>query len=58
MKLSIILLSALAAITIADPVAVPQKEPADPCDKCDKKFLACRDVSSISNVTYYLISVY
>ena len=58
MKLSIIILSAIAAIAIANPVAEPQKEPADPCDKCDKKFLACKNVSSISSMTYHLVLIY
>jgi hypothetical protein len=47
MKLSLVLISAIAVVAFANPVA--QKDPpdrADPCDKCDKKFLACKKVST------------
>jgi hypothetical protein len=55
MKLSFVLIPAIAAVAFANPVA--QKEPADPCDKCDKKFLACKNVSIIFILSYIKLSV-
>jgi hypothetical protein len=48
MKLSMIILALTAAVVIAspNPVAEPQKEPTDPCDECDRHFIACKNASN------------